>query len=295
MLRTTYPASLATFLNTGAPYQRVEMWTFNLQAGIFVRIMDHEWPLTRADGVTFAAASANTPIIRRTSVKQQRGLQVSTLDLTLSAKPDQYVFGSVPWLTALAGGSFDYAEVTLDVAVLGLDDPKTCLGYYNLFTGAIATVPEIGLLSAQLQAKNQLNRLTVLMPRNTVQPGCLNTFGDRACGIDATAHTQTGTVASVGGDGSLTLSLAGGAPADGAYNEGRLVITNGDNQNVVRKIAQNVGAVFTLFAPCAFPLTAGTTLKVTKSCAKTVAACTAYGNLVNFRGYPYVPTPETVL
>lgn len=290
-MRTLYPSNLIDFLNSGVPSQRVDLWTFSLQSGTVLRFVDHEYPLTRTqDGVTF---SRTGPIIERTGVEQRRGLGASELTLTISATATDYVYGTVPWLSALAAGVFDYADVTLDVGVLEIGAPTVLKGWYNWFEGSVDTIPTVSMMSAEVRVTNYVSRLKLLMPRNLVSPGCLNTLYDKACSVSKSTWTKTGTVTGVNSDGSLVCSITGGTPATDAYNEGTFVFTSGNNANVTRKIKRNVSGTFYFFGGAPFTVSPGDTISVRPGCAKTRTACAVFGG--RFRGFPYVPTPETIL
>lgn len=290
-MRTLYPANLIDFLNSGVPYQRVDLWTFTLQSGTVLRVVDHEYAITRTtDGAVF---SRTGPIIERTGVEQRRGLGASELTLTISATPTDYVYGTVPWMSALAAGVFDYADVTLDVGVLEIGAPTVLKGWYNWFEGSVDVIPTVSMMQAEVRVTNYVSRLKVLMPRNLVSPGCLNTLYDKGCSVNRATWTKTGTVATVNSNGSLVCTITGGTPADDAYNEGTFIFTSGNNVNVTRKIKRNVGATFYFFGAAPFTVSPGDTVSVRPGCAKTRAACAVFGG--RFRGLPYVPTPETIL
>lgn len=292
-MRAFNPPSLLTFLNTGAPYNEAELWTFALQSGTVVRLTNHDIDVDKGGGLGLFTHGG--PIITRSMVTQKRGVEVSEMSFRLAASSSDLLSG-IPWLRALRAGALDYATVTLDIAVFDVGNPKTMLGYYNWFYGTVSRVPQIGLIDAEVFVKNAMSRLDVLMPRNLIQPGCLNVWGDAACGVNKETYARTGTVASIDPDGSLNLTIPGGVAAGVSYAGGRLIITSGDNTNAVRKMKDfNVSNNVKLFSPFAFPVTAGTTVKIYPACAGTQAACATFGNTANFRGIPYVPSPETVL
>lgn len=292
MPRTLYPASLATFLNSGVPYQRVDLWTITLQSGLKLRYVDHEYSLTRSDSAVF---SRDGPMITRTGVTQRRGLEASEMTLKIVAPPTAYVYGTVPWMRAFEAGVFDYASVSLDVGILSIGAPTVLVGWYSWFEGEAGETLSIGLACAELRVRNFVARLKTQMPRNLVQPGCLNDLFDKACGVNKATYTRTGVpITSIGGDGAINTNIPPSVPAAGFYDEGTMIFTSGDNSNVVRKIKKYTPNVFYLFAPPPFTVAGGTTITVIPGCAKTRTACTAFSN-DRFRGMPYVPTPETIL
>lgn len=294
-MRTFYPASLLTFLNSNAPYNEAELWTITLQSGVVVRYTSHDVDVDKSLVSGTGVFSHSGPIIKRTSVKQKRGVEVSELSLNLSATSSQLLSG-VPWMQAIRAGALDYAQVQLDLAVFDPGVASPAKGWYTWFVGTVARIPKIGMLSADIVLRNALARLEVLMPRNVVQPNCLNTWGDAGCGINKATWKKTGTVTTVNSDGSFIVSIPSGAPSMG-LDGGQLILTSGNNANVVRKIKKYTAGTSKIefFAPFVFPVSVGATFDCYPGCPGTQAACAQFSNSSRFRGMPYVPTPETVL
>jgi hypothetical protein len=55
------------------------------------------------------------------------------------------------------------------------------------------------------------------------------------------------------------------------------------------------GGTLALYAPLAAVPAVGDTLEIRRGCEKTRAACMAYSNIDNFRGFPDVPGSDQVL
>lgn len=288
-MRATDPPELITFLNTGAPFNKANLLTITLQSGSVIRITDYEVDVTSANLGTF---SHSGPLFTKSDITHKRGVEVGTMTLIVSPKDTDLVDG-IPWMVALQAGAFDYATVSLDVAIFDVTAPLVLKGTFNWFYGQIDEVPDVGLMAAELSVKSQLQRLDILMPRNQIQPGCLNTLFDLGCTLRRSDWELSRAINSVNTDGSLVTTITNG---NGYYDEGRVTITSGQNTNAVRKIKQQVGGTLYLFSPFVFPIAAGTSCKVTPGCPKTQSACTTkFNNVVNFRGMPFVPVPETVL
>lgn len=289
MLRVCDPGSLVTFLNSGAPFNKANLLTITLVSGTVIRLTDYDSPVVSTALGTFPTTG---PLFKRSGITHRRGVEVDGMQLTLSPRPGDLLAG-VPWLTSIRAGALDYATVKLDVAIFELATPTVLKGTFNWFYGNVADIPEWTTMGVSIECKSELARLDIQMPRNLIQPGCLNTLFDKACTLDEVAARVTGTVSAVNGDGSLQTGLA---QATGFFDEGVLTITSGNNNNVVRKVKRQVSGALYLFAPFVFPVLAGTTFRVTPGCPKTKTVCNSkFSNVVNFRGFPYVPTPETVL
>jgi len=291
-MRTFYPSSTLTFLNTGAPYLECDLLTIVLQSGTIVRLCNYDVDVTKPTGEVFLHTG---PLFRRSGTKQKRGLEVSQLTLNLYPAPTDLLSG-VAWMKAARAGVLDYARIIVDTAFFDVTTPTVLMGWCNWFTGSVALMPSIEMQGFELQCKNDAARFDVLMPRNLVQPGCLHTLYDAGCTVSKAAFTKTATVTGVNGDGSLACTVTGGVPASSYYDKGALIVTSGDNANVVRDIKTNSAGNFYLFAPLPFPILAGATITVRPGCDKQQPTCSSkYANLPNFLGMPYVPAPESVL
>jgi uncharacterized phage protein (TIGR02218 family) len=119
------------------------------------------------------------------------------------------------------------------------------------------------------------------------QPTCRADFGDTRCGLNINDFSLAFTVASIVDD-MIFMKASGGV--DGRFNLGTLVWATGPNTGQAQEVAYSLatGAVG-LFYPPGYPVTVGNTGTLYQGCAKTIAACTAYANVSNFRGEPYVP------
>lgn len=275
-------------LNSGRPFKRADLIKFKLTSELVVRTTNHDIEVTHDNGVYSSAK----PIFKRSYVTMSEGLQPDELSIEIMHGPSEIAPG-VKWTSALRSGAFDYAYVTLDIGLFELADPYTLVGAYNWFYGKVSTIQPIGTYSSTLKIKSELTRLDIRMPRNVVQPGCLNQVYDLGCGLDRNDWDENGTVAAVAGN-VVTVTFAATPPND-LYTEGSLEILTGDNTGAVRKIKQQTGSTIYLFAPFVNELAVGDSVRVVRGCARTRAACAALGNSSNFRGIPLVPVPETVL
>ncbi|MEI8325522.1 MAG: phage BR0599 family protein [Betaproteobacteria bacterium] len=70
----------------------------------------------------------------------------------------------------------------------------------------------------------------------------------------------------------------------------------GANAGIGRTIKAQAGGVLTSVQPWPSAVTIGDTFTVYPGCDKTQATCSSkFSNLARFRGYPYVPAPETII
>jgi len=96
----------------------------------------------------------------------------------------------------------------------------------------------------------------------------------------------------------VSITWSGTAPLapDGFFVPGVVHWLTGANvgrENEIESYAQATATV-TLAIPTRMPIVAGDTFKIRRDCAKSKAACIAYGNLLNMRGEPELPRANGV-
>ena len=73
-----------------------------------------------------------------------------------------------------------------------------------------------------------------------------------------------------------------------------MTFTSGRNAGVTRTIRTNEGGAITVVMPFYYPPAAGDSFEVLPACDKSMHCCKVrFGNLARFRGYPFIPVPET--
>lgn len=125
---------------------------------------------------------------------------------------------------------------------------------------------------------------------------CSAQFGDAACGLNATsaAYTDTVTITRVVDPRRFEASAALARPA-GFFALGQARSASGVNNGFSARIESHVGAGITLAQAPATPLASGDTFTLTAGCDKRFATCRdRFANALNFRGFPYIPAPESI-
>jgi uncharacterized phage protein (TIGR02218 family) len=284
-MKTANPA-LRALLETRRAFYMADLYTFTLADGTTLRYTSADVPL-HAAGVDYAH---DGPLIKRGRTRLTLGLEVDTLDITLAAD-DRHLIRETPWLQAARSGALDGASVQLDR--LFLDDwASSNGGTVAMFEGVVAEV-EAGRTELHLTVKNAL--LTLLdtpLPRNVYQSGCLHTVFQGGCGLNRAAFSSGGTV--TGGD-LLTLATPLPQPP-GYFTLGNITFTSGPNSGVSRAVREHAQGQLTLAAPLALPCRSGDTFSISPGCDGLRDTCRQrFGNEPNFRGFPFIPTPETAL
>lgn len=286
------PASttLIDFLNAARATADVQLlfadtFTFTLRSGLTLRN-------TNAD-VTFAynGASflANSLLIDGLKYKASIGLEVDQQQITVAALSTDTITGGAPFLQALRDGAFDGCEIERDRVFFSDRIGGTAIGAVTLFKGRLGTVDQIGRTSAKLTVNSDLVLLDIDMPRNVYQPTCLHTLYDSGCTLVKNGFGTNGTV----GAGS-TASVINWSGADANFQQGSITFTSGVNVGVTANVNTVLAATsFTLGYPLQSAPAPGDAFTVYYGCDHTPGTCQSkFNNLVNFRGFPYVPPPQ---
>jgi hypothetical protein len=225
-----------------------------------------------------------------------------TDDLTGAAFPDK--IGSLPWLSAAAGGFLDGATVFVDRAYLDPNvpiipgkaiTPAACI---RLFVGKIAEV-DVGRTFASITVNSLLDLLNTQIPVNLFQAQCRHQLFDAGCQLSAASFATNITLNGFNRNAIQFPHIA--VPGSGTLALGRVVFTSGVNNGFsrgIRAYAANVIAgsdQAALVSPLVFLPSAGDTATVYPGCDKSTTACNAFGNILNFGGEPFIPSPETAL
>ena len=284
----TSTGSLATFL-ASRPLNIVyaDLYTITLNGGSVIR-----WASSDV-GVTYSGYSfAPGPPIMDNGVQSKRGIQVGTLDILIYADATTTING-VPVLTFIRQSGLDGATIRVD-RVMGSNFASGLAGGYIRFSGRISEIKDLTKTSVTLSCSNWLELLNVNMPTNVISASCINTLFGAGCGLSKASYAASGTVGS-GANGASTFSS--GLTAHGAdyYDLGYVVFTSGANNGVNRTIkTQDVSGNITVMPPLPAAPSTGDTFTAYPGCLLTQATChSKFNNLANYRGFPYVPPPET--
>lgn len=130
---------------------------------------------------------------------------------------------------------------------------------------------------------------------------CRATFGNPAegqlgCGIDAEALWQNGTVTGVSDSEPRSVFADSSLLITPAPIPGRVQWLTGANSGrnrlyQVEGYSSTSGTV-AMIEPAPYPIQVGDTFRIRPDCAKTLAACQAYGNLLNMKAEPYIPVGD---
>jgi uncharacterized phage protein (TIGR02218 family) len=232
------------------------------------------------------------PIIDRASIKQSVGVEVRTMDLTITPGPADLING-VPWLQAARLGAFDGCYVLLERAVMPASAPEdTSAGKFWKFSGYCADVGG-DRMSMQTTVRSLEERYNRLFPINIFQPGCRRTLFDPRCGLDKGDFAQATTIGSGSTETVITCDLAA---ADGYYSLGTIEFQDGDNAGAWRSIKSYTAGVARLARPLLSAPIVGQSAIAYPGCDKRFDTCDVkFGNKDRFSGEDSIPVPETAV
>ncbi len=298
-------AALQALLATRA-FAAADLYTFTLVGGGVLRYTSYDTDIAY-NGNIYASGTPGGPFFDRRDNKARchwkRGVEVDTL--SFDVVPGSATVQGAPFLSAVRQGLFDGAELELDRAFFlppapGDFPPVTiqpATGVVILFVGRVAEV-DAGRSLATFNVNSHLELLNQNLPRSLYQPGCVNTLGDASCGVNLNSFSAAGTAAA-GSTASIITAVVGN-PLAGYFDQGKITFTTGANAGLSRTVKQCVfGAPGTIALLAPFPVApaTGDAFALFAGCDKSLGpnGCLKFNNQPNFRGFPFVPVPETAV
>lgn len=287
-----------------------DCYTITLASGTVLRFTTADFDISDGTGNTWSSTGIRVDERKsKVTAHWKTGLDTDTWVVVIMPRAIDPVTGQafpdtidgVPWLQAAQGGALDAADFQVDRAYFSVMPtwPMTPggavpLGFVSgVFAGVIAEV-DTTEISAVLSVNDYRSLLSIQMPLHFWSGTCRHTLFDNGCTLVAATYAATG--AAIGGSTPGAIANTLGIPSgSGTYVLGSITMTSGLNAGFSRTVTgwNGPGQPFTLLQPFPFPIASGDEFVVYPGCNKTQGACTAFGNLANFGGQPYVPAPET--
>lgn len=265
------PASITPLL-IGAVQRFATCWKVECTNGTTLLLTDHSQKITLNDELYEPEDAFNA------SARQKQGnLEVRNLDLVGFLSSDKITQAD------LRAGVYREAKVTGYLVDWLFPDSvfETLIGYMAdiRYDGEQWTAVLTGV-SRYLQS--QVGKVYTRF--------CSHKLGDAICRVDLDALTETRTVIAIS---KAKLIFAGdGSSANGLFNAGLITWTVGNNagyKSQVRKYTAT-GDVFELELKTLYAIQVGDEFEVYPGCDKQLGTCkTAFDNVVNFGGFPYIP------
>ncbi len=295
-------AALQALLATNQ-FAVADLYTCTLVGGQVLRWTSFDTDVI-ADGNTFASGAQAGPFFDRQDNKAKChwkiGVEVDTV--IFDVVPGGATVNALPFLQACRLGVFDGAELQLERAFLpppagGLYPPVAASsGTVILFAGRVAEV-DLGRSLATFNVNSHLELLNLNLPRNLFQSGCVNSLYDAACGVLKAGYAVTGTAAAGATASLISATLA---QASGWFDQGSIAFTSGQNAGFARTVKSYIAGspgTLSLIAPFPFAPAVGDAFVAYPGCDKTngPGGCAKFANTARFKGFPYVPIPETAV
>ncbi len=282
-MKTATPELIA-YLRDNHQFIVADLYTFTLKSGQVLRLTNADVSLT-VGGQVF---SASGPLIERSKLKWQLGLEVDELSITLYAGAGQ-TLGSQGFQEALLGGALDGAWLLLERLFLPAWGDTSTYPPIWYFEGIVGPLPAVGRSKMQLTVKSLLSLLDTQLPRNLYQTNCSLTHYSPACGVNRDDYTN---VTSVLPGSTASLILCDWGP--GYLSFGVVQMLTGALAGQRRTIWVYQPGRILLIAPFTQAPAPGDSFRAWAGCDKTKTLCESYyNNLVHFRGMPFIPRPET--
>jgi uncharacterized phage protein (TIGR02218 family) len=286
-------SALLTYLNNArgnpdVPLIFADAFTFTLMSGLVLCYTNVDVSFAYS-GATYLANSVRVDGLKYAA---KTGLEVDQQQITVAALATDTIAAGAPFLQALRDGSFDGCEIRRNRVFFSDVIGGTAIGDVLLFKGRLGVVDEIGRTTAKLTVNSDLVLLDIDMPRNVYQPTCLHTLFDSGCTLVKNAFGSSGVV----GPGS-TASIINWSGANASFQQGSITFTSGVNNGATATVGSAVaGTSLTLLYPLESVPAGGDTFTVYSGCDHTPGTCQSkFNNLVNFRGFPYVPPPQMAI
>lgn len=236
--------------------------------------------------------AANSVRIDGLKYKAAIGLDIDRQQISIAALSTDAITGGASFLQALRNRAFDGCRIARNRVFFSDVIGGNLVGGVLLFQGRLGTIDEIGRTSAKLTVNSDLVLLDHDMPRNLYQPTCLHTLYDSGCTLVKASFGTSGVVAA-----GSTFSQINWSGANANFAQGTISFSSGVNAGVTATVGSALaGVALNLINPLQSAPAAGDAFTVYFGCDHTEGTCQAkFNNLVNFRGFPFVPPPQMAL
>ncbi len=231
-------------------------------------------------------------LIDRGAIKQARGVEPSELSLALTPVGNANISG-VGWLAAIRNGVLDGATIRLDRTFYRWWDQDQLIGTITLFKGFVSEIDPIGRISASLYVKSLTELLSVQWPRMTYQSQCVWRLYDIGCTANRTTFTVSGNISA---NGNTTFFSTDLGQANNYFDLGVIRFTSGNNLDVARTIKTFYAGNIAIAFPLQYAPVANDTFQIYPGCDRQQSTCAnKFNNANNFRGFPFIPAPESIV
>lgn len=287
-LRRVITPELSELLRSQRKLQAADLYTITLAGGQVLRWTAHD-QLVAIGSETWLRG----PAIWRDEMAFAVGVEAQAMSMTVAADQSVQING-VPLLAFLLSGGCDGAQVRAFTAFRADLGDAPWVGKLEQFGGRVSDVESAGRMKVRITVRSVLEAFNQPIPPSVYQPQCRNTLYDENCQVPRGPNEYGGTVAVASSGGRLifghSLLLA-----PGFFDLGSVKMLTGANAGVSRTIRAYTSTQVTVLQPWPQPIAVGDAFAIYRGCDLTMATCRdRFDNLQGFRGFPYIPPPETV-
>ena len=255
-------------------------------SGSVWRWTSHDRDLTVGGNVYIAA-----PGVERSAILTRADLSVPSVELRALEHAIEAEIIDRGWV--------DNANIT--ISVVDSDTPSG--GTMVIFSGTLGQVQRTRE-GYEVEGRGQSQRLSQQIGEFYSRE-CRADLGDARCKVDLSAYTYTGYVGTLDGDrgfepfvtehqGTTYPTGTAFSEPEGWFDQGVLTWASGENVGLSMEVHSYTQAPnprrMNLYLPPPSPITIGDAFTVYAGCNKLITTCRdKFGNVVNFRGEPYVP------
>ncbi len=277
-MKNIYPALLNHYKQEETTLAQI--FKLTLRNGEVMGFTSFDEDILMDDGVVYKAFSGMTP----SAVSSTSQFNVDNLSVEGFLEDDRITEADLKY------GKYDYADVI--IAELNWNDEPYDWSKTNIKrVGKLGEVKiQDGKFSAEIRGLQQelANKVGVLY-----QTTCRARFGDNRCGVNTDNYSELSSVDTITNNLRITANLTA---ANGYYNGGSILFTSGLNTGLVYEVKSTWGNIIDLQIPANYVIAVGDTFKIVRGCNKTIKTCQdIFGNAVNFRGEPYIPSDGEVI
>lgn len=264
-----------------------DLYKFKLTNGTILTYTSADFDITFNDLIY----SCQNACIARSEISWDCGLSVDDVVIELNPSEENLV-GNIRMVEAFRNGTFDGAEVQMDMAFYkdGWDNEPLVLE--NMFSGN-ADVEEVSGSYVKLNIKSITELLNQDFPSAVYQASCSNSLYCDACGINKDDYSEINTVESGSTRKKIVCYLYMGG---NHYQNGVIEFISGANQNIKKSIKQQSNGLLELSTPLPFEPKKGDWFVVSAGCDKTISMCKQkFRNIANYNGTPFIPKADSSL
>jgi uncharacterized phage protein (TIGR02218 family) len=289
----TATSGLKSFLAQYNQAAIAEVYTITLADGTVLYYTTADQDIVY-NGYTFISSGF---LMRRGAITEKCGTDVS--EMKLNIYPTTLTIGSLGFVAACHNGIFDYAEVKLERLYFDYFG-GTYKGSITKFDGLIVNEIIMERDHAEITVSSYSYLLGLNWPINLYESTCIWQLYSSPCGLSKASFTSSGAVATYAGN-SLMSFYTNLSQADDYFDGGVIYFTSGANTGETRTINQHYNADGLISLIIALPNipASGDTFTIYPGCDHQRSTCkNKFNNFdangyIRFRGFPFIPSPET--